>query len=181
MTAGSDCSIYLWDLENMQLVNKIPNHSVPIVAVAACELLDLGVSVDEEGTISVVAMSERRILHVFPMGGGITRKLGITRNGVIVVGSNEAVAFYDLAGRRLGKVEVPGMVQMEVIEADDSNAFVAITTMSKRMWVVDVAKVDVCKKCLDPVDPEFLSEWGPRTVAVVARRQEVEEITPVEF
>jgi hypothetical protein len=59
---------------------------------------------------------------------------------VIVVKSNEAIAFYDLAGRRLGKVEVPGMVQIEVIEADDSNAFVGITTMSKKMWVIDVAK-----------------------------------------
>jgi hypothetical protein len=32
-------------------------------------------------------------------------------------GHHLAVAFYDFAGRRLGKVEVPGMVQMEVIEA----------------------------------------------------------------
>jgi hypothetical protein len=73
------------------------------------------------------------------------------------------------------------MIQMEMIEADDSNAFVAITTMSKMMWVIDVEKADVCKKCLELVDPEFLSEWGPRTVAVAARRQEVEEITPVDF
>jgi hypothetical protein len=73
MTARSDCSIYLWDLENMQFVNRIPNRWVPIVAVAACEVLDLGVSVNEEGTISVVSMSERRIIQVFPMGGGITK------------------------------------------------------------------------------------------------------------
>jgi hypothetical protein len=96
-------------------------------------------------------------------------------------GHHEAIAFYGFAGRRLGKVEVLGMVQMEVIEADGSNAYVAITTLSKRMWVIDVAKADVCKKCLDPVDPKFLSEWGPRTVAVIARRQEIEEITLVEF
>jgi hypothetical protein len=70
---------------------------------------------------------------------------------------------------------------MEVVEADDSSAFVAITVGLKRMWVIDVAKADVCKKCLEPVDPGFLSAWGPRTVAVVARRQAVEVIMPVEF
>jgi WD40 repeat protein len=129
LTGGSDCSLYFWDLATLTLLSKIPNHSVPIIAVAACAVLDLCVSINEEGTVSIVELTERRILHAFSVVDkkAHTRGVKMAKSGLIIVGAvpgnagdKSNVSFYDLTGKFRGTVDIHGIIQeMELIGSEE--------------------------------------------------------------
>jgi hypothetical protein len=191
LTGGSDCSLYLWDLTTLKVLSKIPNHSVPIIGVAACEVLDLCVSIDEEGTVSIVELTKRRIVHTFTVVDkkAHTKGVKMAKSGLIVVGAvpgnagdRSNLSFYDLTGQFRGTVDIHGIVQeMELIESEEHGDFVAVTTTLKTLYVIDCGRLEICKKSNDPIQPAFLGAWNGRTVVVVKRRQNVEMLAPLEF
>jgi hypothetical protein len=164
ITGCSDCSVCVWDLCDLELIWKATVHSVPIVAVAGCFMLDLIVSIDESQQVVYLSMLSRNVIHKFTVCEvGDHHQVRILKNGIVVitssisVNSESAIGFYDLRGNCIAQIKVPGAIQtLETMNTKDCFDFLGITTSTKLFSIIDCATFKVVKETSKELSPKFL-------------------------
>ena len=87
LTGGSDCSIHIWSLPNMDLIGRMSVQSRSVHSISCCQEIDLIASMDESHQVWCSSVDSQKFINTFQITcpEGSTHEILSTKNGFLFI------------------------------------------------------------------------------------------------